>query len=37
MMSSGPTQGDLFSSSSMSDWTNNNIGTFKQFVERFYR
>ena len=37
MMSSGSTQGDLFSSSGMSDWTNNNIGTFKQFVERFYR
>jgi hypothetical protein len=37
MMSSGPTQRDLFSSSGMSDWTNNNIGTFKQFVERFYR
>ena len=36
MMASGPTQRDLFSSSGMSDWTNNNIGTFKQFVERFY-
>ena len=37
MMSSGPTQRDLFSSGGMADWTNNNIGTFKQFVERFYR
>jgi len=37
MMSSGPTQRDLFSSGDMADWTNNNIGTFKQFVERFYR
>jgi len=36
MMASEPIQRNLFSPGGMSDWTNNNIGTFKQFIERFY-
>jgi len=43
MMNNDPIQRSLFPSSSptdsdnITDWTNNNIGTFKQFIERFYR
>lgn len=43
MMNNDPIQRSLFPSSSptdsdnITDWTKNNIGTFKQFVERFYR
>jgi len=42
MMNNDPIQRSLFPSSSptdsdnITDWTKNNIGTFKQFVERFY-
>ena len=43
IMNNEPIQRGLFPSSSstdsdnITDWTKNNIGTFKQFVERFYR
>ena len=43
IMNNDPIQRSLFPSSSptdsdnITDWTKNNIGTFKQFVERFYR
>jgi hypothetical protein len=43
MMNNDPIQRSLFPSSSptdsdnITDWTKNNIGTFKQFIERFYR
>ena len=42
IMNNDPIQRSLFPSSSptdsdnITDWTKNNIGTFKQFVERFY-